>query len=345
METLSPNGHLKPNTWNSRTAPFPFNNRGEVATGDPSPAADPAPAPAPDPSLNNPDPLPDPNPAPAPDPAPDPAPKPDPAPAVKNWYDSLSDDLKNNPVVQKYKTQDEMVKGHLNLQKLVGNERVALPKDENDTVAIEALNKALGVPEEAAGYELEDPTPPEGMEAMAFGMEQFKELAFKHKLTPAQAKGIQEDYVNMLANVHDGVQKTFADQLEATKKELKGEWGLAYDAKVKTAQNVMNKFAGSKENFEYINAKIGADPVALKFLATVGEQFKEGSLGDIGDPVTTFTKTPSEAKAEYDKIMSDPNDVYWAGVRNQNRVPEGLRKERIAYVEDLLRMQHPGNAK
>jgi len=332
------------------------NNRGEVATGADPAAADPNPSspppgtpPAGDPSLHDPAPIAPGNtgdPAPAADPNADPAPadpKPaDPKPAAaKNWYDGLSDDLKNNPTVQKYKSQDEMVKGHLELQKLLGNDKVALPKDENDTVAIEALHRALGVPVEAKDYDLPAPDPIEGMEAVTFGTDEFKALAHKHNLTPAQAAGIQTDYVEMLTGIKTKAEADYLAVVTQSKTDLNKEWGLAYDQKVKLAQSVMNKFAGSKENFDYINAKIGADPIALKFLAEVGGQFSEGSLGEMGEFTSKFTKTPAEAKIEYETIMSDANDDYWAGVRNKKVIPESQRKARVSYVEDLLRMQNP----
>jgi hypothetical protein len=304
--------------------------------------ANPAPGTA-DPSLHAPEPL---APGNVGDPAADPKPA-DPAAAdpepksVKNWYDSLPEDLRNNPTVQKYKTPEDQVKGHLELQKMMGNDKVVLPKDENDEVAIAAFNKAIGVPDEAKGYDIPTPENVEGFEGMQFGTDEFKELAFKHKLTPAQAAGIQNDYVEMLTGIKANSEKGYIEALNQAKADLTAEWGLAYEGKVKLAQSVMNKFAGNKENFEYINAKIGADPIALKFLASVGEQFSEGSLGEMGEHTSTFTKTPVEAKREYDAIMNDPNDVYWAGVRNKTVVSEAARRERVEYVESLLKMQHP----
>ena len=271
------------------------------------------------------------------DPTPiDPAPK-----SVKNWYDSLPEDLRNNPTVQKYKTPEDQVKGHLELQKMMGNDKVALPKDENDTAAIAAFNRAIGVPDVAKGYDLPVPDAIPGMEGMQFGSDEFKGIAHKHKLTPTQAAGLQGDYVAMLADIKATSEQGYIDAVNEAKASLTKEWGLAYETKVKLAQSVMNKFAGNKENFEYINAKIGADPIALKFLATVGEQFGEGSLGDMGVHSTSFTKTPVEAKREYDGIMADKNDDYWTGVRNKNTIPEAQRRERVAYVESLLRMIQP----
>jgi hypothetical protein len=168
-------------------------------------------------------------------------------------------------------------------------------------------------------------------------------MAHKHSLTPKQAQGIVNDYRDLIASIKENSEKEFLVSVEKSKADLTKEWGRAYDGKVKLAQAVMNKFSENKETFDHINAKIGTDPVALRWLAKIGENFKEGSLGDLGTPKSSFTKTPAEAKAEYDKIMTDSNDIYWAGVRNNNMVPESIRKERISYVEGLLKMQQ-GNA-
>ncbi len=330
-----------------------MNTRGEV-NAPAEPAAEPSAAPAGDPSLAAQVPLVPGAPAVDPEPAlkdplaADPVPAVDPAvpaaPAVKKWYDNLSEDVRNNPTIQKYNTQEDAHKAHLELASMLGHEKVALPKDENDTVAIEAFNRAIGVPDEAIGergYNLEAPEAIAGMEDMQFGSDQFKEIAFKYKLTPAQAQGLQNEYVELLTGIKTQSEADYLVAVNQSKTDLTSEWGLAYDGKVKLAQNLMNKFAGSKENFDYINAKIGADPIALKMLAEIGANFSEGSLGDLGNPSSSFTKTPSEAKIEYDTIMNDPKDIYWAGVRNKEIVPESVRKERVAHVESLLTMMNP----
>ncbi len=310
-------------------------NKGEV---DPPPVVDPPPAQ--DPPV---DPPPVVDPPVVTDPPPvDPPVVKDPPPGVKNWYDGMSEDLRNNPTVQKYKTNEDQVKAHLELQSLLGHEKIALPKDENDTAAIKNFNKAVGVPEEVSGYELTVPTV-EGMEGVEFGLDEFKAKMHSRHVPQKMAQGILEDYTGMIGQMKAQAMTAHIESVNKAKSELTGEWGMSYDSKVKLGQQVMNKFSGSKENFDHINALIGADPVALKWLATVGEQFSEGSLGDIGDPKVGFTKTPADAKAEYDTIMSDPEDIYWAGVRNKKVVAESVRKERVAYVESLLQMQQ-GNA-
>ena len=264
-----------------------------------------------------------------------------PAPAVASWYDDLDEDIRNHPKIQEFKNKGAMAKSYLEIQSLLGHDKVAIPKDENDTAAHQMMDKARGVPETVEGYTLDAHDPIEGMEQMAFGDEQFKALAHKLRLTPGQANGLKTEYVALLKGVKESATNDFTNSVNASAVELKKDWGLAYDSKVKLAQNVMNKFAGSKEAFEHINAKIGADPIALRLLASIGEQFTEGTLGDLGAPQTKFTKTPQDAATEHAKIMNDPNDIYWAGTRNKLAVTESVRMERVKYVESLLAMMQP----
>jgi hypothetical protein len=231
-----------------------------------------------------------------------------------------------------------MAKSYLELQTLLGHNKVPIPKDENDKAAIAVLNRALGVPDAPDGYQLESPKI-EGIEGVAFGADQFKQIMHKRNVPQSMAKGLMEDYVGLLQGIRENNIKNFNAAVEKAKAELVKEWGAAYEQKVKLAQAVMNKFSRNKEEFDHINALIGEDSIALRWLASVGENFSEGALGPVGNQGSRFTKTPAEAKAEYDKIMMDANDIYWAGVRNNQMVPESLRKERIAYVESLLKMQ------
>jgi hypothetical protein len=271
----------------------------------------------------------------------DPAPSGDPTP-TDDWHNRLSDDIKAHPKIQSYKTENDLARGYLELQTLLGHEKVALPKDDKDTVAIEHLNRALGVPEAPEGYKLEEPAKIPGMEDIEFGVSEFEAVAHKHNLTPKQAQGILGEYRDMLASVRETMLNEHKAAVEESKAALTKEWGAAYEPNVKLAQSVMNKFAGSKEAFDHINAAIGADPVALKMFAEIGKNFSEGTLGDLGHQGTSFTKTPAQAKEEYESIMADPDDIYWAGVQNKKAVSESARKARIEHVEDLLRMSQVG---
>ena len=84
---------------------------------------------------------------------------------VGHWTDGLENaDLKNNPTLKKYESQEEANRGHLKLQESFGMEKQVWPKDENDTERWAEVNKRLGVPEKADGYGLKAISNPEGVE-------------------------------------------------------------------------------------------------------------------------------------------------------------------------------------
>ena len=92
--------------------------------------------------------------------------------------------------------------------------------------------------------------------------------------------------------------------------------------------------SGSKEEFDYFNNKIGNDVKFIKLLSKMGSSISEGNLGGFEGQVAGFTKTPTEAKAEFDKIMSDPTDAYWAGSMNKRNDAKYCREHNLSYVSD-----------
>ena len=50
----------------------------------------------------------------------------------ENWYDSLPDEYKSNPNVTKYKSQEELLNGHINLTKKIGEKGLTKPETDED---------------------------------------------------------------------------------------------------------------------------------------------------------------------------------------------------------------------
>ena len=110
-----------------------------------------------------------------------------PAP-VFAWKEQLSADYKNSPTMQKCPdTKDgfnEAVKSHLSLEKLLGNDKVPIPKNKDDTAALALFRKAMGVPEKPDGYALPDVEIPESMKGLTFDKAKFAEAIHKPENRP-----------------------------------------------------------------------------------------------------------------------------------------------------------------
>jgi hypothetical protein len=248
------------------------------------------------------------------------------------WKSSLRTDLKDSPLAAKFEdTPDGLNKAlesYGNLEKLLGHEKVPIPKDANDVEGWNRFSKAMGIPDKAEGYGLSDVEVPAEMQGLEFDKNKFAEIAHAHKLTPAQAQGIWESYTR---NSMDGYKQVMEEQnksLTETVNRLRGEWGDAYQSKVEMGQMVINKFAGSKEANDFVTATLCKSPDGIKFLAKIGEQFAENKVGEF--QMARFSLAPEQAREEIQKIVRDPNHPY-----NSHKATEREHQAAIDYVNAL----------
>lgn len=229
------------------------------------------------------------------------------------WKSGLSKDLQSSPLIQKFEdTPDGFNKAfesHANLEKLLGHEKVPIPKDINDVEGWNRFSKAMGIPDKADGYGLADFKMPDTMKQYAIDKNKFTEVVHAHKLTPDQAKGLWKVYNEINIETYNKATEARQKQLTETVNRLKGEWGDAYDMNVELGQTVINKFSDDQDMNDYITAALSQDPRGIKFLAKIGDQFAENKVGEF--QMKKFSKTPDEIRNEIAKIKSDLNHPYW----------------------------------
>lgn len=239
---------------------------------------------------------------------------PPPAAAVLDWHGHLGTDLKGSPLISKFENTPDGLKKAMesygNLEKLLGHEKVPIPKDEKDTEGWNRWMKAMGVPDKPTGYALEDAKLPETLKGMMMNKDQFASFLHAQRATPAQARALWNQYQmeNIKAyNTHmDGLQK----QLEQSINVLKQEWGGAYDANVEMGQNVVNEFTkDDKEMNDYVTSRLMGDPKGIKFLQKLGQQFAESNVGTF--QTNRFSVTPDQAQEELDKMLGDLQGPYF----------------------------------
>lgn len=233
-------------------------------------------------------------------------------PAATGWKASLRNDLRDSSLAKKFEDTPEglnkALESHANLEKLLGHEKVPIPKNADDVAGWNAFNKAMGIPDKAAGYGLADADIPSDMKELTFDKNKFAEVMHGFKLTPNQAKGLWEQYVNMTKESYSKYIAENKDNLVKVVNTLRSEWGDTYDTNVELGQTVINKFSDNKEMEDYLTSTLTKDPRGIKFLAKVGNQFAENKMGDF--TIKRFSLAPDEAANELAKIRKDPNHAY-----------------------------------
>lgn len=223
-------------------------------------------------------------------------------PPESNWYDTLDNvDLRNNPTLQKYESQEAANQGHLKLAESFGMEKQVWPKDDNDTERWAEVNGRLGVPEKAEGYDLEGVVNPEGVQL--FDKARFQEMLHKHDAPKKVADGLWKDYTESMNSQYADAQTQFDANVEASKNELKQEWGEAYEGKIKGGNAVIETLAGSQEQKDALTVALAQTPDGMRFLASIHGMMKESSVGGF-QVKESFTKTPAEAQTEIDTIKA-----------------------------------------
>lgn len=277
-----------------------------------------------DPAVDNQDPA-----APAPAPAVPAAP----AAPVFSWKQGLPADYINSPTMQKFSDDKDglskAIESHLNLERLLGHQKIPLPKDDKDIEGIKLFNKALGVPDSPDGYGLKDAVLPESLKEMSFDKKTFAEVMHKRGVPPRYVNGLWEDYQAMTLGAYNKYNETNSAHLAELTNSLRAEFGDAYDSKVELGQMVINKFSADKDMEDFITASMLKDPRGVKFLAMIGSQFAENQIGSF--KYQGFSFTPEQAKAELSKIRNDPNHPYLN--------PKATNEEHMAAVEYVNKLE------
>ena len=234
--------------------------------------------------------------------------------AVTGWKSNLRTDLRDSPFSQKFEdTPDGLNKAmesYGNLEKLLGHEKVPIPKDINDVEGWNRYSKAMGIPDKAEGYGLPDAQIPESMAKAGLTLDknQFAEVMHAHKVHPSAVKGIWETYQKMNIEAYNKALAAHNEQLTKTVNALKGEWGDAYQTNVELGQMVINKFSDSQEMNDFLTTVMSKDPRGVKFLAKIGDQFAENKIGEFS--MKRFSMTPDQALEEAQKMTKDMDGPY-----------------------------------
>jgi hypothetical protein len=225
----------------------------------------------------------------------------------------------------KYTSQEEAMKGHLNLQKTLGSERVVWPKDQNDEAWGEIYSK-LGVPGSADEYGLQAADLPN--EAGSFDRLQFQGLMKEHNIPKSAAEGLWGAYTEMQKGAYTEAENAYKQQLDAATAQNRQEWGEAYQTNLDRGLAVINSFARNDQEKQALEAEFGQNPALQALLARTGKEFSEAKIGGF-QTQATFRTTPEEAQKMIDEIKAHP-DYTGSDVRKRQPLLDRIMQLREA---------------
>lgn len=219
---------------------------------------------------------------------------------AKSWYETLDSDLKNNPSIQKFKDPAALAKSYVELQKMVGKDKVVIPTAKSTPAEWDAFYDKVGRPSDVNEYAVPDIEVPDEVKMRPENLEAFKKKAHELGLTKKQVAELYAFQAEM-SNQAFGQQVEAAKGLkEKTETELRKEWGAAYEPKVDRAQGLINHFFKGKELHPAFSV-LANDRGFVQAMAEIAEGISE----DVMAKTERNTLTPGEAQREFDAMMGD----------------------------------------
>ena len=248
---------------------------------------------------------------------------------ISSWKDSISEEYRVDPNIEKFTEIDALAKSYINATKMIGKDKVAVPnKNSTDDQWNEVYDK-LGRPESADKYSLNAKSEVVPIDEQA--IKQFAENAHQLGLNNKQAQGILEFYKN---NMEGTAQQSKIDTETAqaqAEQQLRQEWGRDFEGKVKQA----GALAKANINPEVLDmqlqdgTRIGDHPEIIKGFAKIAGMMSEDKiLGTESENVDTVKDIESEISA----LSNDKNGPYW----NRNHPDHDKVVQQVYTLREML---------
>ncbi|MCQ2966768.1 MAG: hypothetical protein MJ250_08575 [Alphaproteobacteria bacterium] len=169
---------------------------------------------------------------------------------------------------------------------------------------------------------------------------EFMSLMNEHQISESVAQKLLDAHLSEFNKFEQELERQADKNRQDTETALKKEWGTDFDTRLKNADACLKRLSG--DDYDYFINQYGNDAFFIRFLDKLSSSLSEGSLE------TTEGMNKISPAEELSKILSDPNDVFWAGAKNyrnnfkwceehnQPFVTEQERLDRVKYVQELI---------
>ena len=227
---------------------------------------------------------------------------------TSSWKDSISEDFRNDPSIEKFTEIDALAKSYINATKMIGQDKIVIPTKNSTQEAWDEAYAKLGRPESADKYALDVKSDVVPFDETA--IKSFAEQSHKLGLNNKQAQGILEFYKN---NMEGSLQQAKIDTETAqsqAEQQLRQEWGRDFEGKVKQA----GALAKANINPEVLDmtlsngTRLGDHPEIIKGFAKIAGMMSEDKI------VSTESEnvnTVADIETEISAITNDTDGPYW----------------------------------
>ena len=244
---------------------------------------------------------------------------------VADWKTALPDDLKSAKSLASIKSVEDLAKGYVNAQSVVGRRFEDLTPEQ-----LSEYYTAQGRPETPDGYNFEVP---EGLQVDKDIQDWYKQKAHELGLNETQAKSMYEDFAKMEAEKVNQAAELQAIEMEKQAEQLKKDFGPAFDERVELANRALKEFGGDEAIQQLAEMGLSNNPTVVKMLANAGMMLAEGKFTE-GSSTGKFGMTSEEATQKIDGLRTDPEFM-----KHYADPSSPKHKEAASQLQDLYKIK------
>lgn len=256
-----------------------------------------------------------------------------------DWRESLPEDFRDAGVLKKYATKDDAVKALVEVQPLIGAEKVpVLGKDPSPEV-LKNYREKMGVPEDPKGYDIPHEGLPEGFQVHQGLIEKMNEVAHQNNIPASAMANMSKGFILAQQEILAEIDAKEEQVIQQGQEGLKEEWGSAYEQNVRFASDGFNAYDDGDQALHELlmQKKIDRHPLILKLFSKIGRDLSEDKFHGKG---TSQELVPSvaEAKAKINALRMDKDFMSaYTDKRNPGHAAA------IEKMNQLASMAYPGD--
>lgn len=220
------------------------------------------------------------------------------------WMANLPQELKESKSLSKFSDVENLARGYVNAEKLIGRDKLIMPKTDDEFAEIYAK---LGCPDDVSGYKLavDDSKIGEQFKGLVQqDLESFLPMAKEAGLNNKQAQLIFNKYLDASMQMRMAQQAKADNELAEAEAALRKEFGETTDTKLALANRMLSQLGGENVIKAITDSGLGRNTEFIKMMVKLGEAHAE-ELG-IDKTGNSGAMTPAAIRDEIAQLQANP---------------------------------------
>ncbi|HEU4635535.1 MAG TPA: hypothetical protein VFS41_05110 [Edaphobacter sp.] len=223
-----------------------------------------------------------------------------------DFLSQLPEDIRGDSSLKDIKDIAGLAKGYVNAQRLIGYDKVAIPKEDSPKEVWDQYYAKIGRPATPEEYKLPKVESKIKIEENDPVIGSFRTKAHELGLNGKQVAGLYQWFIETQNGIHDSNMGNWQKNQEQAAATLKKDWGAAYDQNISLAQQAVEQLGGAPLKELLDSSRLGDHPALIKVFHEVGKLLAEEGRLD-GKASLGEAMSPGEAQARIKEKKADPN--------------------------------------